>query len=90
LNYYFFIDESGDHGLSVINTDFPVFLLCGILIKEEDYQILRNEMDTLKRSIWDNKEVIFHSRDIRKCEKEFQKLFDLELKKHFYIARRCV
>lgn len=28
--------------------------------------------------------MIFHSRDIRKCEKEFQKLFDLELKAKFY------
>src|SRR5690606_22739328 len=28
--------------------------------------------------------VILHSRDIRKCEKEFQILFDLELKKNFY------
>ena len=36
--YNFFIDESGDHGLTKIDTDFPVFLLCGVLIKEEDYE----------------------------------------------------
>lgn len=41
MNYYFFIDESGDHGLTKVDTDFPVFLLCGVLIKEEDYQIVR-------------------------------------------------
>lgn len=38
----------------------------------------------MKHSIWGNKEVIFHSRDIRKCGKEFQKLFDLDIKKYFY------
>lgn len=83
-NYNFFIDESGDHGLTKIDTDFPVFLLCGVLIKEEDYETVRQAINTLKHSIWGNKEVIFHSRDIRKCEKEFQKLFDLEIKKYFY------
>lgn len=83
-SYNFFIDESGDHGLTKVDTDFPVFLLCGVLMKEEDYETVRQEINTLKYSIWGNKEVIFHSRDIRKCEKEFQKLFDLELKKYFY------
>src|SRR5665647_1415270 len=81
---YLFIDESGDHGLTKIDTDFPVFILCGVLIKEKDYETVKQAMNILKRSIWDNKEVIFHSRDIRKCEKEFQKLFDLEIKKYFY------
>ncbi len=84
MTYSFFIDESGDHGLTKVDTDFPVFLLCGVLIKEEDYEAIRQAINTLKHSIWGNKEVIFHSRDIRKCEKEFQKLFDLELKKYFY------
>lgn len=84
MNYQFFIDESGDHGLTKIDTDFPVFLLCGVLIKEEDYESIRQSINKLKHSIWGSKEVIFHSRDIRKCEKEFQKLFDLELKAKFY------
>lgn len=74
---YLFIDESGDHGLTKIDTDFPVFLLCGVLIKEADYEKIRQDINVLKHSLWGNKEVIFHSRDIRKCEKEFQKLFDL-------------
>lgn len=54
------------------------------MIKEEDYEAVRHSINTIKHAIWGNKEVIFHSRDIRKCEKEFQKLFDLELKAKFY------
>jgi hypothetical protein len=84
MKYYLFIDESGDHGLTVVNPDFPVFLLCGILLTEHDYENIRQSLDQIKRSIWSNKEVIFHSRDIRKCEKEFQILFDLDKKKLFY------
>lgn len=84
MKYYLFLDESGDHGLAKFDPDFPVFLLCGVLVKEDDYEKIRLAFNKLKQSIWGNKEVIFHSRDIRKCEKEFQKLFDLELKKYFY------
>lgn len=84
MRYNLFLDESGDHGLTNLNLDFPVFLLCGILIKENDYELLRQSMNQLKSDIWGNKDVIFHSRDIRKCEKEFQKLFDLDLKRIFY------
>lgn len=81
---YLFIDESGDHGLTKIDTDFPVFLLCGVLIPERDYEIVRQSINNLKHAVWGNKEVIFHSRDIRKCEKEFQVLFNLDLKAQFY------
>ncbi|MBC7721850.1 MAG: DUF3800 domain-containing protein [Pedobacter sp.] len=84
MKYFLFIDESGDHGLAKLNLDFPVFLLCGVLVNETDYENIRQAINSLKQSIWGNKDVIFHSRDIRKCEKEFQKLFDLNLKKYFY------
>lgn len=82
--YYLYIDESGDHGLVHLDTNFPVFLLCGILISEENYSLVRNEINIIKKEHWKNKNVIFHSRDIRKCDKEFQILFDLDIKKRFY------
>jgi hypothetical protein len=84
MKYYLFMDESGDHGLTTLNPDFPVFLLCGVLISETDYTTLSTQINELKTSIWGDKQVILHSRDIRKCEKEFQVLFDLDLKAIFY------
>lgn len=82
--YYLFIDESGDHGLTTLNHDFPIFLLCGVLVSEPEYFAIRDEFNRIKSEFWKNKKVIFHSRDIRKCEKEFQILFDMELKATFY------
>lgn len=84
LEYNLFMDESGDHGLTTVSPDFPVFLLCGVLMEQAAYDRLRAEMNVLKSAIWGNKEVIFHSRDIRKCEKEFTVLFDLGTKETFY------
>ena len=79
-----FIDESGDHGLSSLNPNFPLFLLCGVVISSEEYELLRQGFNAIKQDIWQSKNVIFHSRDIRKCEKEFKYLFDLTLKANFY------
>lgn len=81
-----FLDESGDHGLKKIDENFPIFLLCGILISEENYKTIRVKINKIKEHFWKNKEVIFHSRDIRKCNNEFQILFDLQIKKRFYEA----
>lgn len=84
MKYYLYIDESGDHGLATLDPTFPVFLLCGILIEESQYENIRGQFNALKKELWGNKEVIFHSRDIRKYEKEFQIFFNLDLKKLFY------
>jgi hypothetical protein len=84
MQYTLYIDESGDHGLSNLNPDFPIFLLCGIVISSDEYEKLRIGFNQIKQEIWKSEHIIFHSRDIRKCEKEFKYLFDLELKARFY------
>lgn len=84
MKYRLFIDESGDHGLSNIDPDFPVFVLCGVLFSETEYEMFRQKVNALKKTLWNNIEVIFHSRDIRKHEKEFQIFFDMEKKAYFY------
>jgi len=35
MKYHFFLDETGDHGLSYIDRNFPLFLLCGCLFRED-------------------------------------------------------
>lgn len=48
-------------------------------------RIPKNRINALKKTFWGNKEVILHSRDIRKCNKEFQILFDTDIKRQFYL-----
>ncbi len=83
MNYYLFLDESGDHGLKNIDANFPVFVLCGIIISETEYNNLIRVFNDLKKRFWGAHKVILHSRDIRKCNNEFQILFDPEIKKSF-------
>jgi len=83
-SHYLFLDESGDHGLTSINENSSIFLLCGVLFHSEAYDSFSNELDTIKTNFWNSTQVVFHSRDIRKCNKEFAILLDYNVKAKFY------
>jgi Protein of unknown function (DUF3800) len=84
MDYLLFIDECGDPSLKNINSIFPNFVLLGLLIEKKEYDKVVERINSLKLEIFGSTEVIFHSRDIRKCEGPFAKLFDLQLKEVFY------
>jgi len=84
MSHFLFMDETGDHGLNFVDKNFPLFLLCGCVIEENNLKEIENKTNAFKRKYFGTTEVILHSRDIRKCEGAFQILFDLELKTEFY------
>lgn len=84
MQYFLFLDESGDHGLGNIDPGFPVFALTGVMISRVDYLSIRHRMNQIKETYWNDRDVIFHSRDIRKWDKEFKILFDEEVRARFY------
>jgi len=78
------MDETGDHGLSFIDQNFPLFLLCGVLFEESELIKVEENVKKFKIDFFKTENVILHSREIRKCDGSFQILFDLDLKKRFY------
>lgn len=84
MNYHFFLDESGDHGLTTLDPNFPVFVLAGCLLESSDLTKHEEEIRQFKLQFFNSTDVILHSREIRKCEGPFQILFDLDVKKRFY------
>ena len=85
-HYYLYIDECGDQNLESFSPTFPIFTLCGILVAEDKLERLNQQVKELKREFWGDKMVILHSRDIRRCQKGFEILFDLNVKQRFYEA----
>lgn len=83
-HYTLFIDECGDPNLEKFDKTFPLFTLCGILVHENKLTWLENEINSLKCELWDNQEVIFHSREIRNCSRNFANLLDIQTKNRFY------
>ena len=82
-NYVLYLDECGDQNLSSFDPQFPIFTLCGVVVSEEQDKLLADRINSLKMDIWNNTNIILHSRDIRKCQNGFEVLFDLEMKKRF-------
>lgn len=67
-----FFDECGDHSLTVIDRDFPLFLLATVVVERGAYvQEIVPRMAQLKLAYWDHEGVNLHSRDIRKAEGPF-------------------
>lgn len=84
MSYFLFLDESGDHDLTFVDKNFPLFLLCGCIIEESALKTIESDINSFKQKYFGTTEVILHSRDIRKCQGAFQILFDLRLKEQFY------
>ena len=84
MDHFLFLDESGDHDLSFVDKNFPIFLLCGCIIEDQSLKALEDHITAFKQKYFGTTEVILHSRDIRKCQGAFQILFDLRLKEQFY------
>ena len=85
-HYYLYIDECGDQNLESFSPTFPIFTLCGILVADDKVEQLNQQVKDLKKQFWGDKIIILHSRDIRKCQKGFEILFDLNIKQQFYEA----
>ena len=82
--YYLYLDECGDQNLASFDRSFPIFTLCGVLISENKLSDFENEINSIKREFWDDENVIFHSREIRKHQKRFVNLNDTTVKNRFY------
>lgn len=82
---FLFIDESGHHGLKKIQQEFPIFLLCGCIFDKSYYQTeFTRLIEEIKVKYFSDKNIIFHSRDIRKWQKDFKCLGDINKRKLFY------
>lgn len=83
-DYIIFADESGDHGLTSIDPQFPVFALVFCLFEKERYL---NEVDPairrLKFKYFGHDAVVLHERDIRKQKGAFAILTDPTVREAF-------
>lgn len=83
--YYLFLDESGTSSLKNVDPEFPVLALTGMLISAKNYQILVNDINSLKQKYFPGKSVVLHRRDMRKYENGFEIFFDDRIKRKFYL-----
>jgi hypothetical protein len=85
-DYIIFADESGDHGITSINPENPVFVLAFCIFKKVDYLSVKQAITKLKLDFWGHDLVILHNHAIRKSTGDFAFLFDEENRRIFVQA----
>jgi uncharacterized protein DUF3800 len=76
-DYIVYVDESGDHGLSSIDPQYPVFVLAFCIFSKEDYRLVASPaLQSLKFRHFGHDMVIFHEHEIRKAIGPFKFLVD--------------
>lgn len=73
-----FLDESGDHNLAIIDPQYPLFVLGGIIVEkkyaEEELTYLLNNF---KMKLFGRKDIILHTADLTRNRNGFEQLKDL-------------
>lgn len=83
-DYIVYIDESGDHDLTSIKGDYPVFVLAFCIFPKEAYAAVAcPALQRLKFKYYGHDTVVFHERDIRKADGPFKQLFDRKVRDAF-------
>ncbi len=80
-----FIDESGDHNLSVIDPQYPLFVLGGVIV-DKDYAEgeLTEKLAAFKRDLFGREDLILHTADITRNRNGFERLKDTGFRQQFY------
>jgi hypothetical protein len=83
-DYIIYVDESGDHSLTSINKDYPIFVLAFCIFEKEKYsQSAVKKLKEFKFKHFGHDMVILHENEIRRDKGWFKKLNTKELKQNF-------
>jgi hypothetical protein len=79
-----FLDESGDHNLAVIDPQYPLFVLGGVIV-DKDYAEaeLTDRLDRFKRDLFGHTDIVLHTSDIARNRNGFERLKDSEFRGRF-------
>ena len=80
-----YLDESGDHNLTVIDPNFPVFVLGGVIV-EQDYAegALTEALNDFKQEMFGTTNIVLHTVDIVRNRNGFEQLKDTGFRMNFY------
>jgi hypothetical protein len=82
-----FLDESGDHNLSVIDPQYPIFVLGGVIVEQHYAEgELTDRLDAFKQTLFGRTDIILHTADIVRNKSGFENLKDKDFRDRFYGA----
>lgn len=80
-----FLDESGDHNLSVIDPQYPMFVLGGVIMDQAYAEgPLVDALNGFKREMFGRTDIVLHTADITRNRNGFERLQDSAFRARFY------
>lgn len=83
-DYIIYADESGDHSLTKIDPNYPIFVVAFAIIEKATYSTAIQQLLALKFQHFGHDMVVLHEREIRKRSGEFAFLRDPKRGPQFY------
>ena len=86
-----FLDESGDHNLSIIDPQYPLFVLGGVILDKAYAEgELTSRLDALKRDVFGRTDLILHTADMARNRNGFERMIAPDFRAHVYGALNAV
>ena len=83
-DYVIYVDESGDHSLTSIDTGYPVFVLAFCIFEKKTYnELLVPKIKKLKFDLFGHDAIVFHEREIRKSQGNFSIFINAKTREYF-------
>jgi hypothetical protein len=84
-----FLDESGDHSLSKIDPQHPVFVLCGVIM-DEDYHngSATDALNEFKKRLFGRRDIILHTVDFTRNQGGFEAMASHDFRARFFAELR--
>ncbi len=80
-----FLDESGDHNLTVIDPQYPLFVLGGIIVDKAYAEgEMTAELNRFKAELLGNTDSILHTADITRNRNGFERMQESPFRQRFY------
>ena len=79
-----FLDESGDHNLTVIDSQYPIFVLGGVIM-DKDYAEgpLTTALNDFKREMFGTTTLVLHTADITRNQNGFERMTEPAFRQRF-------
>ena len=82
-----FLDESGDHNLSLIDPQYPIFVLGGVMVEHEYAEgALVEALNAFKMDMFGRQDLILHTADIARNRNGFERLKDAGFRHAFMVG----
>ena len=80
-----FLDESGDHNLTAIDPQHPIFVLGGVIVNEEyAFGKMTMKLNKFKEEIFGTKNITLHTADFTRQKNGFERMKEREFCENFY------